>query len=364
MPPRSATRVGRFVAPLPARPGGLTAAVRDQIQSEFGLVPEPLALHAAAPGLFAPAWAILRETVVVGGRLGRPVKEAMAVAVSAANRCPYCVDAHGIALHALGEGAVEAALRPGRKGRLDSRFAALTAWAAASRRAADPLLARPPFAPDETPEAVGTVLCFQYINRMATVLLAETLLPRWLRRPLLPVVGRRLRRFASVPLPPGESLRLLGEGESTPATPGTDLAWAAASPPIAAAFAAMGEATAAGIRPLLSPAAQARVLDHLAGWRGEDPPFGFAWLEETLAGLPEPEAAVARLALLTALAPHRVDEKEIAAFRRHFAGDAALVTALAWACFETARRMSRWLAPATTGLDPSGAPDPPRFRSW
>lgn len=357
MPPKRAPSIGRFLGPLPAAPGGPVEAVCSEIRREFGLLPEPLSLHAAAPGLIAPAWAILRETVVVGGRLGRPVKEAMAVAVSVGNRCPYCVDAHGIALHALGDGAAEAAIRKGRRGRLDPRFEALTAWAAASRRADDPRLAAPPFGPEETAEAVGTVLCFHYINRMATVLLAETLLPRWLRRPLLPVIGRRLRKFARAPLTPGESLRLLapaapasGRGlERDGAAPvsGPDLDWAAASPPIAAAFAAMGEATAAAVRPVLSPAAQARVLDHLAGWRGEDPPFGFSWLEGTIAGLDEPEAAAVRLALLTALVPHRVDEPEVAAFRRHFPGDTALVATLAWACFETARRISRWIAPAS-----------------
>ncbi len=330
--------------------GDLAAAVRDQIQSEFGLVPEPLALHAPVPDLYAAAWAILRETVLVGGRLGRPAKEAMAVAISAGNRCPYCVDAHGVALHSLGEGAVETALRRGRASRLDSPLEALVAWAVASGRAGEPLAARPPFGPAEMPEAVGTVLCFQYINRMVTVLLPEHLLPRWLRRPLLTLLGRRLRRFAAVPLAPGDSLRRLAPAPPARPARGPRLAWAEGAPPIAAAFAAMGEATAAAIEPLLSPTAQVRVVAHLADWRGEDPPFGFDWMEEALAGLAAEEAAVARLGLLTALAPHRVGAEEVAAFRRHHPGDAALVGALAWACFGTAERMAQWVVPAPSAF--------------
>lgn len=341
MPSQASVRIGRYLRAAPPAPGSLVAAVSGQIRREFGLLPEPLALHAPVPELLAAGWAILRETVVVGGRLGRPAKEAMAVAVSASNRCPYCVDAHGIALHALGKGATEAALARGRQDRLGPELEELLAWAAASGRADDPRLARPPFGPAEAPEAIGTVLCFQYINRMATVLLAETLLPRWLRRPLLPLVGRRMRRFAELPVAPGASLPPL-----PPLEPGAHLAWAAASPPIATAFAAMDAATAAAVGPLLSPEGQARVKGHLAGWRGEEPPFGFAWLDEMLAGLSPGDAAVARLALLTAQAPHRVDAKEIAAFRHRFPGDAELVAVLAWACFRTARRISQWLAPA------------------
>ncbi len=338
MPSQASHRIGRYLGAAAPVPGSLTAVVSGQIRDEFGLLPEPLALHSPVPELLAAGWAILRETVIVGGRLGRPAKEAMAVAVSASNRCPYCVDAHGIALHALGNGATETALARGRQGRLGPELEALLAWAAASRRADHPRLARPPFGPAEAPEAIGTVLCFQYINRMATVLLAETLLPRWLRWPLLPLVGRRMRRFAEVQRAPGASLPPL-----PPVEPGAHLAWAAASPPIATAFAAMDAATAAAVGPLLSPEGQARVRHHLAGWRGEDPPFGFAWLDETLAGLTPGDAAAARLGLLAALAPHRVDEKEIAAFRRSLPADVELVAVLAWACFQTARRISEWL---------------------
>lgn len=45
-----------------------------------------------------------RETLVAG-RVDRAVKEAVAVAVSKTNRCPYCVEAHATMLTAAGEGA-------------------------------------------------------------------------------------------------------------------------------------------------------------------------------------------------------------------------------------------------------------------
>ena len=330
--------------PAPARPPSeATAPVYAQVRRDLGFAPQPLTLHAPLPELLAAAWATLRETVLVEHRLPRRIKEAMAVAVSEANRCPYCVDAHAIGLHAVGAKGTEAALRRGRREGLDARTRALVAWAEASRTPESPLLADPPFTAGEQPEAVGTALCFHYINRMVTVLLGERLLPvrrAWLRSPLLYMAGWGLSGHGRRRHPPGEALRLVA---AVPVPP--HLAWAAGVPEIASAFAALWAAVEAAGARVLGEEARRYLRERLAAWQGEEPPPGSGWIEGPLAGLPAGEAAAGRLVLLGALAPHRVHEGEVAAFRRHWPGDAPLVGTLAWASYGAARRISEWLVP-------------------
>jgi hypothetical protein len=56
------------------------------------------------------------------------------------------------------------------------------------------------------------------------------------------------------------------------------------------------------------------------------------------AELPAGERAVAKLALLTALASYQVDADVVASARRECADDAALIDLTAWASFTAARR--------------------------
>ena len=76
---------------------------------------------------------MLRESLV-SFHVDRLRKEAIATAVSRANACTYCVDAHSAALHALGEAATADALAT--TAGPDAPASALTpviAWAAATR---------------------------------------------------------------------------------------------------------------------------------------------------------------------------------------------------------------------------------------
>jgi hypothetical protein len=174
------------------------------------------------------------------------------------------------------------------------------------------------------------------------VLLPEHLLPvrnRWLRRPLLALVGARFAGSARRPHAPGAALALL-----TPASePRNGPAWAAGSPAVAASFAALGAAVDDAAAATLSARARERAAAAIAASDGEEPPLGSGWLEDALAGLPPAEQAAVRLALLTALAPHRAGEEPIAAFRRHHPSDAALVGLLGWSAYRAAERIASWL---------------------
>jgi hypothetical protein len=93
--------------------------------------------------------------------------------------------------------------------------------------------------------------------------------------------------------------------------------------------------------------ARAIIGDHLAIWDGAAPPLSRGWVEQAVAGLGEPEAAV-RLGLLAAMASYQIDDGVVAAYRRHYPDDASLVAALAWASFAAARRTAAATANATT----------------
>ncbi len=334
--------LGPRLRPLPVPPPPEAAPVWAQIEGDLGLLPPPLLLHTAVPPLLAAAWATFRETMVVEAGLPRAVKEAMAVAVSEANRCPYCVDAHAVGLHAAGAGAVERALAAGGRG-LDPGLREKVEWAAASGRLGRSERAGPPpFAPEELAQGIGAAIAFHYINRVVTVLLPEHLLPvrnRWLRRPLLALVGARLAGSARGPHEPGAALALLPPGIEPRSGP----AWAAGNPAVAAAFAALGAAVDDAVVATLPAPARERAEAAIAAWDGEPPPLGNDWLDAIVEGLTPAGRSAARLAVLTALAPHRAGDESIAAFRRDHPSDAALVGLLGWSAYRAAERIASWL---------------------
>src|SRR5262245_46071589 len=91
----------RVAAPTRPFADPLTQAVAGQVERDFGAFVPPLALHASVPSVLAACWAMLREALVTV-HVERARKEAVAAAVSRANACTYCVDAHTAAMHALG----------------------------------------------------------------------------------------------------------------------------------------------------------------------------------------------------------------------------------------------------------------------
>lgn len=332
----------RHVHPVPpARAEGLVARVYEQARADFLLVP-PFTLHSPVPEILAAVWSVTRETLVAGV-VPRGLKEAVAAAVSRLNRCPYCVDAHLMALGAAsGAGAVRAVERGVDGG--DARLRALGAWAEATRTPGAEVLRRPPFSSAEAPELIGTVLAFHYINRMVSVFCEESPLPLPAALAGLRSVVRRLSapmvmRSAARSHAPGASLALV------PRVPlPDDLGWAATRDEIAVACAAVADAVERHARVAIPAAVLDLVRERTAGWHGEDPGLDRGWVAGAVASLPERERAAGRLALLTAFAAHRVDDAAVAEFRRQHPDDAALVALTAFASLAAARRVATWLA--------------------
>jgi AhpD family alkylhydroperoxidase len=303
--------------------GGLVADTYAQIERDFGRVVDPFSVHSADPQLLAAAWGACRETLV-SGAVPRERKELVAVAVSAANRCPYCVDAHAVMLHALGHAELIAVAE--REGD------ALAEWARSTSRRET--TGPPPGDAAAAPELLGTAVCFHYVDRVVSALIGDgTPLPAGGRMRAMSrrAGGRAFRSAVRRPKRRDDSADLL---PSAPVP--VDFGWATPDPAVAQAFARLAAATDVAGERALPPEVRALVESHLDDWDGEPPPLSRAWLGS--------EPAAARLALLSALAPWQVDDPLIESHRATGAAEADILGTVAWAAFSAARRLGAWAA--------------------
>ncbi len=332
----------KYIQPISAGSAkGLVADVYFQIKQEFGSLVEPFTLHSPIPDLLAGAWMAARESQLAGN-VRRDLKEAVAATVSKINQCPYCIDAHTIMLKAIGKHKASQAITDGKIDQIsDPKMYSMIRWASATRSPESEPLFSPPFSKEESPEIIGTAVFYHYINRMATILLTETPLPSsrsWLKKPLKRLASLLFSRAVRRTIPQGESLRFLPEADLPP-----DLSWSKQVSTIAQAFARFASTIdSIGIQ-TLSPEVCKLTEEQVETWKGEAPGLSRSWIEQEIRGLNEASHAAGRLTLLTALAPHQVDDAIIRAFQTHFREDEKLLGALAWASFTAARKIGTWL---------------------
>lgn len=311
--------------------------VYDQVERDFGMLAPPVSLHSPAPEPMAAGWLMLRETLLAGGLVPRAAKEAVAVAVSLGNSCPYCVDVHSTLLHGLVRSKEAAAVAEGHGApAADRELARLAAWARSGGAPGGGAAAVPAPAP-EVPELVGTAVTFHYLNRMVNVFLVESPLPPGLpaavRRTIRRVAGSLLRPVLSRTVEPGAALGLL------PAAPlPADLRWAAGNPTVAGAFGRAADSIDAAGGRSVPPAVRELVAAELADRDGL-PPAGSSggWVHDRVAGLPEAQRPAGRLALLTALASYQVGPSAVEEYRRYRSDDQSLIELTAWASMAAAR---------------------------
>ncbi|MFJ3669152.1 carboxymuconolactone decarboxylase family protein [Streptomyces sp. NPDC090106] len=306
--------------PSPEAAGGRVAEVHRQIARDFGIDgPSTFLVLSSSPELLAATWALTRESLIAGPG-GRTGKELAALGVSLANRCPFCVDAHTVLLHATGDHAVAERVARGRRP-ADEEHARVLEWGRLTR--VPGASSRPyPFAREDAPGYLGTALAFHFINRIASALLEEDLLPGGAQRfrAVRSLAGRALARTVRRPALPGESLALLDRPE-----PGEAPAWADGTP-AGVAYAALLRSAMTGAE-LLGTDDQELVEEVVQDWDGGHPPLA-------LPGVPDRrERPGARLALLAALAPYRVTDEDVAAWRRPGRTDDELVRLVAYGSF-------------------------------
>ncbi|MGW1744363.1 carboxymuconolactone decarboxylase family protein [Streptomyces sp. NPDC002092] len=315
----------RFTQPLPPKAAtGRVAEVYEQLARDFGIDrAATFVVLSSAPEILAPTWALMRESLIAGAG-SRTGKELAAYGVSRANKCPFCVDAHTVLLHATGDHALAERLA---RGELPEReeHARVLAWGQHTRVPGAGLMPYP-FPHEHAPAYIGTALAFHFINRIVSALLTEQLLPGNAQRlrPVRSLAGRSLARTVRRTAVPGAALALLDDPAPGPA-------WAAGTT-VGPAYAALRSATAAGAG-LLDAEEQALVREALWDWDGSHPPLGWA-------GLPDRrQHPGARLALLAALAPYRITGEDVTAWRRPERTDHCLVHLVSYGAFAAVDRM-------------------------
>jgi AhpD family alkylhydroperoxidase len=322
---------------------GLTADVYEHVNRDFGFlkapgIDSPFVALSPVPELLAGAWTALYESVLVEHRVSRRDKEAIVTAISEINECQFCVEAHTVLGVAAG-GEAEPAL---------------VEWARATRSPASPIVQNPPFSPEESAEVIGTALVFHFINRIVNVFhglhgMAPLLGPLGSpvgRLTALYVRGTTRRRHTA-----GNSLHFLAASD-----PSKALGWAQPVESIAAAWGRFEAAAERAAEWVLSEPVAACVSGAVDAWDGADPPLGKAWIQEAIGDLQPEDQPVARLALLSALAPNRVERSVVEEFRVHRPTDRELVATVGFGAFAAARRIGTWLTPerAAAGAEPRG----------
>ncbi|MER5179319.1 carboxymuconolactone decarboxylase family protein [Streptomyces sp. NPDC002896] len=326
----------RYTDPPPPKSAvGRTAEVFAQIAEDFGIErASTFVVLSSAPELLVATWALMRESLIAGDGT-RTGKELVAAGVSLANRCPFCVDAHTMLLHATGDHALAEALARGEQP-ADEEHARVLAWGSATRNPGAPGLGVLPFPRTHAPAYVGTALAFHFINRIVSALLTENLLPGNAQRfrVVRSLVGRSVAGTVRRRHAPGAGLALLDDPSPGPS-------WAAGTT-VGPAYAALRVAALSGAG-LLDEADQDCLREAVAAWDGGHPPL--AW-----DGLPSRDRPGARLAVLAALAPYRITDEDVAAWRRPPYTDHCLVHLIAYGAFAAVDRIQNAL---TAQLSPN-----------
>lgn len=316
-------------------------ATYDQMSDDIGLVLLPGIAHHI--DIYIATWSLIRESLLAG-QATRTDKEIVCAAVSVANRCPYCVAAHTTFLHATGDHAVSDAIWHNQTP-TDPYHAALVDWAKATATTAIPA----PFPAHHAPEFHGSALAFHVVNRLASVLLADNLLPANMQK------SRMVRRLAGATLSsvarrvaePGDSLALLHTTDPT----GPD--WAAGTP-IATAYAALRHAASA--QGLLDPDTRHRVESTVDNLLGSTPSLVDTWVDEALTDIPAHDLAGARIALLSAIAPYRVADSHIDHWRQDHHHDADLVRLTAYGAMIATDRIAARVTAQPVDTHPAAPP--------
>lgn len=316
----SSVHVLKPVRPWRAR--GLARDVYKRMRKEF-FVASPFVLHSPVPELLAASYVLIRETLFTG-QAPRSNKEIVAWAVSEANQCPFCVGAHGAAVRAT-------------RGSDD----ALQAWAEATGQPSRPELAQPPFDAHEV-EYFGTTVGFHYLNRMVSAFLDDKMMPtpdfmdNTANAMASIMMGGMVRKQRK--MEPGGSLDLLPEYDEAYAW---RPAWAEGT--IAEAIAGWSGVIETQARQRIDPSLLDAIAASLDSWNGESPSMGDAWLERFRPAVSADDEALVDLALITAMAPYRLDDDRIKSVMGSRLDQEQTLTLVAWAAQRAARRVGTWV---------------------
>ena len=218
-------------------------------------------------------------------------------------------------------------------------------WSFSTRSPDDLLIKNAPFSKADAPEIIGTAVVYHLINRMVTIFLNDSPLPvpsTWsgLKRVAIRVFGATIGKSTVSRNPgSGDSLMFVPDTEVS-----EDLSWTLPNKNIASAYSGFTRIIENSIQSIIPGDVQQLVRQNVNNWQGEDMGLGRSWLEKMLSNVDgNSNKTLARLCLLTALAPHQIDKKMLQEFRDIYSGDKELIIVTTWASYLAARRIGSWL---------------------
>lgn len=337
----SGVTMRKFFHPLTLKEAqGLAKEVLIQSERDF-FVNGTITSHAACPILMAGMWVGGREIALTNQHLPAWLKKAMGAALSEVNRCPYCEDMLLSLTHGAKQNTVANSLRKNDLRTItDDLTLKRLQWTKASITRNAEELQNPPFSQEELPEALGTLIVFNYTNKISDFTLDGSPVPSSLRTGALKLFGIELQESSALDLEHGASLYMLPEAELP-----EEFRWAEGNQLVADSLARWNHVVEEEIQHALSEEAQHLVREQLSTWGGGPAPLSRSWVEEDLQGLHGEERDKARLVLLVAKASYQLDDGLIEQIRQHGVSEANLVRLGAWGAFMGAKTIANWCAP-------------------
>ncbi len=316
---------------------GLAKEVLVQSQRDF-FINGTITSHAACPSLMAGMWVGGREIALTNQHLPAWLKKAMGAALSEVNKCPYCEDMLLSLTHGAKKDNVANSLRQHAMESIhDEETLKRLKWTKASIHRHAVELQDPPFSSAEMPEALGTLIVFNYTNKISDFTMAGSPVPSILRSGALKIFGLELQQSSALNLEHGVSLDLLPKAEFP-----EDFHWAASNSLVMEGLSRWNSVVEEEIDQVLSRETQHSIKDNLRTWSGGKAPLSRRWVEEEIQGHRGAERDKARLALLVAKASYQIDDGVIEQVMDHDVDEADLVRLGAWGAFMGAKTIAKW----------------------
>lgn len=311
------------------------------MKSDTGMTMPGFTALTASPDIVTGIWSIWRESDHMQGRVDRSRKEVVALSVAKVLECPFCLDAHGAMVQALANGDIARAIKAGRPDDIhDADYRGLATWTLATHSPGNHNLTTPPFTPEEAPEIIGTALAFHIINRSFHVFASDNAFPPMgpLKGMMLSMMAPMMRRMVSKGGQPGASLQFVPQADLP-----NEFSVLSGNPHIAAAFAGYAAIIDKIEQNVVPAEIRELVLQQLHDWDGKAKGISRKWVEDAVATLSADHQPLARIALLSAIAPYQVDSSLGDAIRAQGHADTTILDVASWAIFSAVRQVNTWL---------------------
>lgn len=305
-----------------------------ELKNDMGDVVEPISLHAVNPDLLEGIWNILREVVVVNGKMTRIQKEAIGASVSEANRCNYCVDAHTIMLIGLKDKVTADAIVKRSPSIIDDTYLRnLVKWSLETRNFKSVIIKFPPFPENTAPEAIGTAVFFHYLNRMVSAFLGPTILPvniNFLKGAMKKMAGKM---FSGV-LARDKQHKKFSEQDFGDIN--DKIAWTTSNSQVNHVFGKYYVLLNELAQKYVPQSVQNFIRQQIEDWDGADQ-FQTKEIDPLLGSVPEKDQDLARVLYVQCFSPHKINASHISKLNNYFGEniEEAILISFAWASFET-----------------------------